>query len=49
MSALVIVPSKFSICYNRLDKADKEKAVIVPSKFSICYNDVFMVWCCKTL
>ena len=34
----VIVPSKFSICYNEKNQGRQAQAVIVPSKFSICYN-----------
>ena len=35
---VVIVPSKFSICYNYDEVECLELFVIVPSKFSICYN-----------
>ena len=34
----VIVPSKFSICYNSGNDSFLVLHVIVPSKFSICYN-----------
>ena len=38
----VIVPSKFSICYNEEVAGDLSKKVIVPSKFSICYNKSYI-------
>ena len=37
-SIRVIVPSKFSICYNVVGSLNNADIVIVPSKFSICYN-----------
>ncbi len=39
MPVTVIVPSKFSICYNKPKVNVDYLGVIVPSKFSICYNN----------
>ena len=39
----VIVPSKFSICYNLPIPGKFIQSVIVPSKFSICYNLKYQV------